>query len=70
MNVNIRIWNGCRVVGVIGVDESGASTSSGAAGGAANSARVDIEIDPWANLLVDNRPAHFTPIDWIEVDTR
>ena len=49
----IRVWQGCKVVLVLCVGESGYSTS-GATGGAENSTQVDIEIDPWAGLIVDH----------------
>jgi hypothetical protein len=54
MEMTIRIWNGCKVVQLISVSETG-STSHGAVGGAANSTQVDIEFDPWAGLIVINR---------------
>jgi len=50
----VRIWHGCKVVLLLSVDESGGYSTMGAAGGAANSTQVDIEIDPWAGLLVEN----------------
>jgi hypothetical protein len=50
----IRIWNGCRVVQVVTVHQDGGSSTIGAAGGAENSTTVDIEIDPWAGLIVDH----------------
>lgn len=49
----IRIWDGCRVVQVIAVRD-GSTSTLGAPGGAANSIRVDIEIDPWAGYLVEH----------------
>ena len=49
----IRIWDGCRVVQVISVSGTG-NSSIGAVGGAGNSTKVDIEIDPWAGLIVDH----------------
>ena len=60
-SVTIRVWQGCTVVGVFGVSLSGHS-SIGAVGAAANSTRVDIELDPWANLVVDNRTDHPVPV--------
>jgi hypothetical protein len=50
----IRIWDGCKVVQVVTVNQSGGSSTLGATGGASNSTRVDIEIDPWAGLIVDH----------------
>lgn len=50
----IRIWNGCAVVGLISVGQDGGSTFSGKTGGAHDSGSVDIEIDPWAGLIVDH----------------
>jgi hypothetical protein len=62
----IRIWHGCKVVQIVAVSESGSSTM-GATGGAHNSTRVDIEIDPWAGLLVDhsapNPPVSFRDVE-------
>jgi hypothetical protein len=52
--VNIRIWNGCKVVTVLTVSDQGYS-SIGAVGGASNSTKVDVELDPWAGLIVDHR---------------
>lgn len=52
--VVIRIWNGCQVRHVLSVTGSG-STSLGDIGGAENSTNVDIELDPWAGLIVDHR---------------
>jgi hypothetical protein len=49
----IRIWHGCRVVQVVAVGEHGTSTL-GAVGGAGNSTRIDIELDPWEGLIVDH----------------
>lgn len=54
MNKTIRIWNGCKVVKVVCVDQNGSSADIGAVGGAGNSTKVDIEIDPWAGLIVDH----------------
>lgn len=49
----IRVWDGCRVVQVITVSSTGSATL-GAVGGAHNSTNPDIEIDPWAGLIVDH----------------
>jgi len=59
----IRIWNGCKVAALIDVDESGGVTASGPTSGAHNSARVDIEIDPWAGLIVDHSVRR-SPVDF------
>lgn len=40
----------------------------GAEGGASNSTRVDIEIDPWAHLVVDNRDEFAHPVSIRGVD--
>lgn len=62
----IRIWHGCQVVQVVAVSE-GASSVMGATGGAHNSTAVDIEIDPWAGLIVDhsvpNSPVSFRDVE-------
>lgn len=60
-SVTIRVWNGPTVCGVFTVSPTGLSTI-GAVGAASNSTRVDVEIDPWANLVVDNRPEHACPV--------
>lgn len=52
--VSIRIWNGCTVVALFTVFEGG-YTAQGAVGGAGNSSPVDVELDPWNNLIVDRR---------------
>jgi hypothetical protein len=49
----IRVWNGATVVALIDVDANGI-TAQGAVGAAADSTKVDIEIDPWAGLIVDH----------------
>lgn len=59
--VKIRIWKGCTVVLLLDVNESGYSTV-GAIGDAANSGTADIELDPWANLIVDHRAPHPSPV--------
>lgn len=63
----IRIWNGNRVVQVVTVHEDGGSSTIGAAGGASNSTKVDIELDPWAGLIVDHS-ADRSPVDFREVE--
>lgn len=62
----IRIWHGCRVVQLVAVDESGGSSVMGATGAAHNSTAVDIEIDPWAGLLVDHSAPN-SPVSFREV---
>lgn len=57
----IRVWNGPRVTAVLTVNPDG-MTVMGATGGAANSVHVDIELDPWANLIVDHRASHPVPV--------
>jgi hypothetical protein len=61
----IRIWDGCKVVQVVAVDQNGGSSTLGPAGGAGNSTRIDIEIDPWAGLLVDHPSG---PVAWRDYD--
>lgn len=50
----IRIWDGCKVIQVVSVRNNGSSTTIGSVGGAENSIKVDIELDPWAGLIVDH----------------
>lgn len=59
----IRVWDGCTVKYVLDVGRDGSSASLGGAGGASNSTKVDIEIDPWAGLIVDHRVAG-GPVPW------
>lgn len=54
MRKTIRIWNGCKVVLLLTVSDAGGYSTSGAVGGAANSAQADIDLDPWAGLIVDH----------------
>lgn len=63
----IRIWNGCKVVQVITVYAEGGNSSAGAVGGAHNSSRPDIEIDPWAGLIVEHE-IKAPPVAWRAVD--
>jgi hypothetical protein len=62
----IRIWDGCKVVALITVSSTGMS-SQGAVGGAGNSAEPDIEIDPWAGLLVEHGSSR-SPVVWRDVE--
>jgi hypothetical protein len=62
----IRIWDGCKVVQLVAVSETGSSTM-GAVGGAGNSTPVDIELDPWAGLIVDHN-ARQSPVRYNEVE--
>ena len=59
-----RVWNGCKVVGLLTVTAE-SSTFSGATGAAADSTPVDIEIDPWAGLIVDHG-VHRSPVNFRE----
>lgn len=59
--VKIRIWKGCKVLMLIDVDENGHAVQ-GPVGGAGNSARPDIEFDPWASLIVDHRVPYPSPV--------
>jgi hypothetical protein len=54
MEKTIRIWNGCKVVLLLSVSAAGGYSTMGAVGGAANSSRADIDLDPWAGLIVDH----------------
>lgn len=60
-SVTIRVWKGCVVREVLTVSDTGMS-SVGAVGGASNSTKVDIEIDPWNYLVVDHRVDHPVPV--------
>ncbi|HYD28913.1 hypothetical protein [Brevundimonas sp.] len=62
----IRIWDGCRVVQVVAVRRDGSSVM-GATGGAHNSTEVDIELDPWAGLIVDHSVPQNPPYGFREV---
>lgn len=68
-SVVIRVWHGCDVRLVVSVSPTG-TASLGAVGGAGNSTRPDIEIDPWANLIVDHRADHPHPVPIREVMTQ
>ncbi len=61
----IRIWHGCTVVAVIDVGPNGGASFMGAVGGAGNSTKVDIELDPWAGLIVDHSTDR-SPVDFRE----
>lgn len=50
----IRIWHGCKVVLLLAVDQTGGYSTMGAVGGADNSTKADIEIDPWAGMIVEH----------------
>lgn len=58
--VTIRVWHGCTVRQVLTVSDTGSSVIGGV-GGAGNSTHADIELDPWANLVVDHRVEYPTP---------
>lgn len=62
----IRIWDGPRVVALVSVGKAG-SSYSGPSGGAENSTAVDIEIDPWAGLIVDHSTRN-SPVSYREGD--
>lgn len=59
--VTIRIWDGCTVRHVVTITPTG-SASIGAVGGAGNGTQADIELDPWAGLVVDNRAKFPAPL--------
>jgi hypothetical protein len=61
MRITIRIWQGCVVRQVVTITETGSATV-GAVGGAEDSTQVDIELDPWARLVVDNRAQFPVPV--------
>lgn len=70
MTKTIRIWNGARVIQVVAVGQDGGSSTIGATGGAGNSTHVDIELDPWAGLIVDHGAPHPHPVSIREDDER
>lgn len=61
----IRIWRGCTVVNLISISDNGSISWSGPVGGAENSGKVDIELDPWAGLIVDHSTSN-PPMDFRE----
>jgi hypothetical protein len=65
--VTIRIWDGCKVVQVVSVNQRGGSSTIGAVGGAANGAKPTIEIDPWAGLIFDSTGLNPAPIAFREL---
>jgi hypothetical protein len=65
--VTIRIWDGCTVRQVVSVSRTGSGVL-GAVGGASNSTHVDIDLDPWAGLIVDRRVKHPHPVSIVEGD--
>lgn len=67
MERNIRIWDGSTVVQVISVDQRGGTSSLGAVGGASNSTRIDIELDPWKGYIVDHSVQHGGVVTYREV---
>lgn len=70
MTKTIRIWSGNRVIQVVSVGQDGGSSTIGAVGGAGNSTQVDIELDPWAGLIVDHRAPHPHPVSIREEDEK
>lgn len=64
----IRVWDGCRVAGVVSFGRGGGGSWVGNPGGAENSTQPDIEIDPWAGLIVDHTSGRFTPVDWRDAE--
>ena len=60
--IAVRIWAGARVVLVITAHPDGSYSTFGQTGGAGNSTQVDIELDPWAQLVTDNRAEHPHPV--------
>ena len=62
--VTIRIWRGCRVLGLFFVGPTG-SGMHGAASPLDTSTAVDIELDPWAGrITVNGYPT--APVDIVE----
>lgn len=68
MRRTIRVWDGCKVVALLEVSQDGSVTFSGDSGGAACSLKADIELDPFAGLLVEHSLPYSSPIAWREVD--
>jgi hypothetical protein len=64
--ITIRIWDGCKVVEVISIYQRGGSSVLGAVGGAQNSSNPQIEIDPWAGLIVDHSVRFASPVPFRE----
>jgi hypothetical protein len=52
MEKTIRIWDGCKVLGLVTVSQDGTWSSVTQAGGAENGARADVEIDPFKGFIV------------------
>jgi hypothetical protein len=69
-DVTIRIWNGRKVVQIVTVGQDGSSSTVGAAGGAENGAMPQIEIDPWAGLIIDHSAASTTPVGFRDLHDR
>lgn len=67
MQKTIRLWNGCRALAVITVgSEGGTSLIGGYEGGASNSTKPDIELDPFRGLIVEHGTGE-PPVAWREV---
>lgn len=58
----IRIWDGCKVVCVVEVTHTGYSVV-GSTGGAGSSSNPEIELDPFAGLIVDHSTPN-SPVDF------
>jgi hypothetical protein len=54
MEKSIRIWSGCKVIAILDVGENGGTSLVTNVGGASYSSIPDIELDPWAGLIVDH----------------
>jgi hypothetical protein len=65
MGKTIRIWSGCRVIAILDVGENGGTSLVTNTGGASNSSTPDIELDPWAGLIVDHSTRN-SPRDYRE----
>jgi hypothetical protein len=61
----IRIWNGCMVIAMISVDTDGGTSLITRTGGAGNSTNADVEIDPFAGVIVTHE-ADVSPIAYRE----
>lgn len=59
--ITIRIWEGCKVRQVITLTPNSSSSFSNT-GGAENSTKVDIELDPWFGYIVDHRAQYPSPV--------
>lgn len=59
--ITIRIWKGCQVKMLFTIGDNSSSTV-GAVSGAECASQPDIELDPWAGLIVDRRVDFPAPV--------